>query len=133
MAPLAPTDIARGWRTLTAEQQDDAATLIAAALAWMRDPGRRPDITDEDPIARRVVIEVVRTALAAPAEFAGHTSYSKTVGPWSKSGTVATPAGTLAFSEAHASMLGISLTGRAVGEFGDPLGYRYPPPEPVMP
>jgi hypothetical protein len=118
-------------RNMTGAQKSDAETLIAAAEAWIRAPHRRPDIQDDDPTGKRVVIEVVRAAMAVPVEFAGHTSYSKTVGPRSKSGTVDTPAGALVFTKEHERLLGI--TAAASGSFGDPPGYRYPPPGAVMP
>ena len=131
--PLATTaEVAKGWRPLSTDQAADAETLIAAAEAWIRDPGRRPDILDSDPTGKRVVIEVVRAALAPPAEFAGHLEYSKTVGPWAKSGKIATPAGMLAFTESHAELLGISHR-MPVCEIGDPCGYRTPPPDAVLP
>jgi hypothetical protein len=126
-------EVTRGWRTLTTEQQADAQLLIDAAVAWLRDPDRRPDIADDDPIAKRIVIEVVRSAMSAPAEFTNHTAYTDTMGPWSTSGTLATPAGTLMFSEAHERMLGISSDPLPRGDFGDPCDYRYPPAGAVLP
>lgn len=132
--PLAThADVALGWRTLSADEQQRATKLIAVAEAWIKDPSRRPDITDGDVIAQNVVVEVVRTAMAVSADFAGHTAYSDTMGPWARSGTLATPAGTLHFTQAHEQMLGISSSPMPSGCFGDPVGYRYPPPGAVMP
>jgi hypothetical protein len=133
MALATADEVARGWLTLSDDRRADAELLIAAAEAWIRDPARRPDIDDDDPIGKRVVIEVVRSALSVPAEFTGHTSYSKTVGPWSRSGTVPTPAGVLVFTEQHEQMLGVTSAAMPGGEFGNPYGYRYPPPYPVLP
>ncbi|WP_280410693.1 hypothetical protein [Nocardia asiatica] len=112
-------DVARGWLDLDTDQRADAELLIAAAEQWIRHPDRRPDVPEDDPIAKRVVLEVVRTALAPPAEFTGHTSYSDTMGPWAQSGTLATPAGTLVFTEAHAQLLGITSTAGPSWHFGD--------------
>lgn len=124
-------DVMRGWLDLDEDRQADAATLIAAAEAWILE--RKPDIDAENPIAKRVVVEVVRAALAPPAEFTGHTSWSDAMGPWSQSGSVPTPAGTLHFTREQAAKLGITDDPMPVGNFGDPLGYRYPPPGSVMP
>jgi hypothetical protein len=128
------SEVQRGWRTLDTGEQADAQLLIDAAVAWIRDPTRCPDIADDNPIAKRVVIEVVRSAMSVPGEFHGHTSYTDTMGPWSQGGTLATPAGTLLFTAAHAAMLGIpSHPVMPTGDFGDPPEYRYPPSCPVMP
>lgn len=133
MALVEVTDVMRGWRTLDADEQADAQLLIDAAIAWLRDPDRRPDIADEDPIAKRIVIEVVRSAMSVSSDFHGHTSYTDTMGPWTQAGTLATPVGTLMFTAAHERMLGISSQPQPRGEFGDPDGYRYPPSCPVLP
>lgn len=128
MALATADDVALGWRTLSTEQRERAEFLISVAEAWIRDPSRRPDIVDGDPMGKHVVVEVVRAAMAAPAEFTNHTGYSDTMGPWARSGTLATPAGVLQFLKVHEEMLGISDEPTAVGGFGDPVGYRYPPP-----
>jgi len=118
--PLATADdITRGWLDLDDEQSEDAELLIAAAEQWIRDPARRPDIADDDPLGKRVVIEVVRAAIAPPAEFTGHTSYTDTMGPWTTAGTLATPAGTLVFTTGHAQLLGIAITPAPRWHFGD--------------
>ncbi|NEW27250.1 hypothetical protein [Nocardia cyriacigeorgica] len=133
MPLLIVDEVMRGWRSLTDEQQADAQLLIDAAVAWVRDPERRPDIADDDPVGKRVVLEVVRAALAAGPDFTNHVSYADTMGPWSTSGTLATPAGVLIFSEAHERMLGISSDPVPRGDFGDPCDYRYPPAGAVLP
>lgn len=135
MALVTPDDVARGWRTLTDDQKADAQLMIDAAVAWITAPSRRPDLVgnDGDPIAKRVVIEAVRTALGPGAQFTGHTSYAKTIGPWQVSGTLATAAGALGFTAAQLDLLGITEGPTPVGEFGDPPCYRYPPPWPVLP
>lgn len=122
MALATADDIVRGWLDLDTEQRADAEQLIAAAEQWIRDPARRPDIDDNDPAGKRVVIEVVRAAIAPPAEFAGHLSYVDRMGPWAQEGTLATPAGTLHFTVDHAQMLGISAGPVPRWNFGDTLG-----------
>nr|WP_067573687.1 hypothetical protein [Nocardia acidivorans] len=119
MALATVDEVARGWRPLDTDERADAELLLAAAEAWIRDPSRRPDILDVDPIAKRVVIEVVRTALAPPADFTGHTSYSDGMGPFAQGGTVPTPAGQLVFTAAHADLLGIAAQASPVWYFGD--------------
>ncbi len=118
--PLATADdIVRGWLDLDADQRADAELLIAAAVQWIRDPSRRPDIADNDPLGKRVVVEVVRAAMGPPAEFAGHTSYTDTMGPFTQAGTLATAAGTLVFTAAHAQLLGITAMASPRWYFGD--------------
>lgn len=119
-------DVALGWRDLDSGEQDRATLLIAAAEAWIRDPSRRPDIVDGDPIAKVVVTEVVRVAMA-PGEWAGYSAFSEGMGPFPRSGTLVTGAGTLTFTAQHGRMLGISSEPMPNGSFGDPPGYRYPP------
>jgi len=119
MALATADEVARGWLDLDAEQRDDAELLIAAAVQWIRHPARCPDLTDDDPIGKRVVIEVVRAALAPPAEFTGHTRYVDGMGPFRAEGELATPAGTLVFTLAHALLLGIALAPAPRYHFGD--------------
>ncbi|MFE3060709.1 hypothetical protein [Nocardia sp. NPDC059239] len=119
MALATVDEVARGWRPLDTEERADAELLLAAAEAWIRDPSHRPDIVDGDVIAKRVVVEVVRSALAPPADFAGHTSYSDGMGPFAQSGSVPTPAGQLVFTAAHADMLGIAAQTAPAWYFGD--------------
>ncbi|WP_280224938.1 hypothetical protein [Nocardia farcinica] len=116
--PLATaTDVQRGWLELDADQRLDAEQLIAAAEQWIR--ARRPDMPDDDPLGKRVVIEVVRAALAPPAEFTGHTRYVDAMGPFRQEGELETPAGTLVFTAAHAQLLGISTGPVPRWNFGD--------------
>lgn len=119
MALATVEEVVRGWRPLDTDERADAELLISAAEAWIRDPSRRPDIADGDVQAKRVVIEVVRAALAPPADFVGHTSYSDGMGPFAQSGSVPTPAGMLVFTAAHADMLGIATAPAPVWNFGD--------------
>lgn len=100
-------EIFRG-RTRPPGGVEDAADLIAAASNWIRD--RKPDIADDDPAARIVVIHVVRTAMASD-KYLGHVSYSKTVGGVTRSGTLANPGALLTFEGSHYQLLGISQSG----------------------
>ncbi|WP_378735516.1 hypothetical protein [Nocardia brasiliensis] len=131
MALATADDVALDWRPLSPAGRARAEQLIAAAEAWIRQ--QRPDIADNDPIAKNVVIEVVRAAMSVPAEFTGHREYAEKMGPWSRSGTLITDAGALQFSRVHEQMLGISFEATPTGEFGDPTGYRYPPLGAVLP
>lgn len=107
-------DIFRG-RTRPPGGEQDAADLIAAASAWIRE--QRPGIADDDPAARVVVIHVVRAALASD-KYAGHVSYSKTVGGVNRSGTLANPGALLNFEASHYRLLGISNGGGPSYYFG---------------
>ncbi|WP_306358846.1 MULTISPECIES: hypothetical protein [unclassified Nocardia] len=119
MTKVTPVEIARGWRELTPDQEADAQLLIDAAYGWITHPDRRPNLDYDDPMGMRAVVEVVRAALAPPPEFTGHVSYTDTMGPWSQSGTLVTPAGTLIFTPAHAQMLGITVGPAPRWHFGD--------------
>lgn len=118
--PLATVEeITRGWLDLDDDQRLDAELLIAAAEQWIRHPARRPDLPNDDPGGKRVVIEAVRAALAPPPEFAGHTRYVDAMGPFRQEGELETPAGTLVFTAAHAQLLGISTGPVPRWNFGD--------------
>lgn len=117
MAEFATVDeVARGRRPLTGDERLDAEALIAAASKWIRD--RKPGILDDDPTAKLVVIQVVRTALDM-AEHAGLRSYSSTVGGISLSGTLANPGDLLVFTDFQRELLGISTSTMPQWHFGD--------------
>ncbi|MFD7046331.1 hypothetical protein [Rhodococcus jostii] len=111
-----PADIVSVWRPLSAQETANATLLLTAAAQWIRD--NAPNVANDDPAAKYVSIDVVKSALLA-GPFTGHASYSKTIGPWSKSGTLINPAGALQFTDVHKELLGISVTGSAHWFFGD--------------
>ena len=110
-----PSDIFRG-RPVPPGGEQDAQDLITAASNWIRE--RKPDIADDDAAARVVVIQVVRAAMATD-KYAGHVSYSKTVGGVTRSGTLANPGSLLIFGPSHYLLLGISAGGGPSFYFGD--------------
>ncbi|MDV2474232.1 hypothetical protein F8M49_30080 [Rhodococcus zopfii] len=114
----APDDIFRG-RPRPPGGDEDATALIAAASQWIRE--RKPSIADDDPAAHAVVVHVVRAAMATD-KYAGHVSYSKTVGGVTRSGTLANPGALLAFDASHYRLLGISESGGPSYYFGGRCG-----------
>lgn len=112
----APDDVTIPGRPLVESERPHVQLLLDAAARWIR--RRRPDIADDDPDARYVSIMVVRDAISA-GKFTGHLSYSKTVGPWAKSGTLVNPDGALRWTDEHKEMLGIPTSPMPRGRFGD--------------
>lgn len=103
-------------RPLTSAERDIAEQLLGAAARWIR--RNKPGIAPDDPDARTVSIDVVSTAIATRA-YVGHVSYTRTVGPRTKSGTLADPGGALTFSDWHRELLGISIHPQPRYHFGD--------------
>jgi len=96
--------------------RERATLLLQAASDRVR--GMAPHVPADSAVARLVVMEVVRAAMA-PGAMAGHVSYSKTIGPWSKSGTLSNPEAALRFSDEHRRLLGVSPNGQPHYRFGD--------------
>lgn len=115
MSAFATPDEVIGTGRPTSEQ-GDAQLLLDAAARWIR--RKKPDIADNDPDAHFVSIMVVRDALS-PGALRGHLSYSKGIGPWSKSGTLVNPDGALRWTNDHKEMLGIPVGTMPRGRFGD--------------
>jgi len=111
-------EVASGWRPLRPTERVWGQQLLDAAARWIRKPGHRPDIADDDPDAKLVSISVVRSALA-PGANAGHTQYAKTAGSFQRSGTLTNPEGALRFSDWHKELLGLSTTAGPSWSFGD--------------
>lgn len=109
-------DVQNVWRPLSQVEQENARLLLAAAAKWIRD--RLPDIADGDPTAKLVSIQVTKAALI-PGAFEGHSSYSKGIGPWSKSGSLINPAAVLVFTDEHKELLGIAPSGGPHWNFED--------------
>lgn len=113
---ITPADLEAEWRALSPEEVVRSTRLIAMVGALIK--SRRPDIADDDPAAQGVVIDVVISALGEP-ESRGFSSFSKTVGPRSISGTVANPGGEIAFKRWHCQALGIPVGAMPLAYFGD--------------
>lgn len=115
---LTVTDFEGMWHPLSAEQKVYAGQLLAAAARRIR--RRMPQIAPDDPDAKLVSFQVVRSALQSDtllASFAGHSSYSKTVGEKTNSGKLTNPDALLLFTDYHWSQLGISNTPLPRGNF----------------
>lgn len=109
-------DISNGWRALTPAEEVDVPAKIAAVSHWIRE--RKPELAADHPQAKYVVVDVVRFALGT-AKYAGHSSYSRTVGGVTRSGTLVDPGGTLVITDFHKELLGISKVAVPRWKFGD--------------
>ncbi|MGC0364807.1 hypothetical protein ABH922_002791 [Rhodococcus sp. 27YEA15] len=112
-------DIENGWRPLTAAEKLDAVSKIGAVTRWIR--RKSHGIADDDPDAKYVVVDVVRFALAT-GKHVGQTSFSRTVGGVTRSGTFVDPGGSLVITDFHRELLEISKTARPRWNFGDERG-----------
>lgn len=116
MAFATTAELTETWRPLNREESGWAGLLLEAAERWIR--RQRPDIADSDPDAKLVTIAVVKNALVA-GEHAGYTSFSRTLGPRSKSGTLTNPDAALVWLDWMKEQLGIPLSAYPVATFGD--------------
>lgn len=99
------------FRVLTASEQANAELLLDAAARTIR--RRIPDIAWDNPDARLVTLQVVKSALQSenlPEYAVGHKQYTKTVGDKTYGGTPINPDALLLFTDYHWSQLGISAT-----------------------
>lgn len=104
------------WQPIPEADKPLATLLLEAAERWIRE--HKPDLTDDDPIARLVTFEVVRAAMISKS-YAGHVAYSKGIGPWTKSGTLSNPDAVFRLTDEHYRLLGISRSGEPHWYFGD--------------
>ena len=107
------TDVAAGWRTLTAAEQVDAQSKLDSVAAIIRGEFQARLGLDDVPdnqlaSAKEVSIEIVKTAISTGI-YPGHTQYGRTEGHRVKSGTLAAPGGTLALTDAHRRQLGLPV------------------------
>lgn len=109
-------ELQENWRSLNPAEEKWAKQLLEAASRWIL--RRRPDLPADDPDAKLVSIAVVRGALTA-GENAGHSSYSKSLGPRARSGTLTNPDAALVWADWMKELLGISVRPTAIGYFGD--------------
>lgn len=91
-----------------------AASLLWVVSDWIRE--RKPDLNDDDQAARVVSFEVTRDALMY-GDFGPMSSFSRTVGPRSKSGTIDRGVVEKFITDRHRRMLGISLRAAPRGRF----------------
>lgn len=105
-----------GWRVLTSTEKHWAEQLLDAVGMWIR--GKVDDVDAKQDAAEFVSIDTVRGALA-PGTQLGMAAFSKTIGPWSKSGTLVNPLGHIAITKFHKELLGISDTSVPLYQFKD--------------
>lgn len=109
-------DVENGWRPLSAAEKLDAVSKIGAVTRWIR--RRNHGIADDDADAKYVVVDVVRFALAT-GKHVGQTSFSRTVGGVTRSGTFVDPGGSMVITDFHRELLGISKSAAPSWNFGD--------------
>jgi hypothetical protein len=104
-----PTDVQDRWRTLTADELDRAAVLLADASAIIR--AAFPDIDDriaggdlDADIPLMVAANMVKRAMIGP-QVEGVESQSQTVGPFAVSQKFGNPLGNLYLTQADRDLL----------------------------
>lgn len=103
------------WANNPAWDADQLATsLLQVVSDWIRI--RKVGVADDDAAAQVVTFEVTRDALLY-GEFGTFSSFSKTVGPRSKSGTLDRHAVEKFITDRHRRMLGISVLAGPRGKF----------------
>lgn len=112
------SELEESWRPLSDVEKVRAQALLSAASRWIQ--RKKPDLSEFDEDAKLVCIEVVKAAMQNP-ELAGHSSYSKSIGPWSRSGTLTAAAAdaALVFLPWMRELLGISNSPLPKWYFGD--------------
>lgn len=108
-------------RTLTTPERNRGKYLLDAIAVRIR--GRKKDISATSDAAKGVSVDLVVHALAVPLDLVGHTAYSRTVGPRSKSGSL-DPArvGKLIWEDWHYELLELddaTFAGDPAYYFGD--------------
>lgn len=94
------------FRTLSDPESEVAGAYLEVVSDWIRD--HKPGVADDDIAAQLVTFEVTREALLY-GEFEPLGSFSKTVGPRSKSGTFDRTSVEKLVTDRHRRMLGIAL------------------------
>jgi hypothetical protein len=96
------------FRPLSAQEQALANLLLTAAAAYIRNPTRCPNLDSSDPMGQLVSFQVVREAMAVPADLYGHLQYETGSDDRIESGTLAAAVDILYFTDWHRELLGIS-------------------------
>lgn len=100
--------------TLTSGEFELATPLLQVVSDWIRD--KKPDIADDDPAAIVVSFEVVRDALSS-GKFGPFTSFTKGMGPRTRSATIDREALSKFVTRRHRLMLGLGATAAPRGHF----------------
>jgi hypothetical protein len=114
------------FRPLSTEEQALANLLLTAAAAYIRAPSRCPTLDSTDPMGQLVTFQVVREAMAVPADLYGHLQYETGSDDRIESGTLAAAVDILYFTDWHRELLGISGSAAAVSG-GMHSGFPMPP------
>ena len=102
------------FRPLSEAEEAVAAPLLDVVSEWIRQ--HKPDVADDDPASKVVTFEVARDALML-GDFGPMASFSKTMGPRSKSGVIDQSAVERFITARHRQMLGLSLRAGPRGRF----------------
>ncbi len=104
------------FRPLVGAELANAEMLLEAAARWIF--RKRPDIAVDDPDAVVVSVAVVKSALLS-MQYGGLSSFTNTLGPRSKAGTLTNPDAALMWADWMFELLGISRNTQAAYYFGD--------------
>jgi hypothetical protein len=99
-------------RALSVPERVLATLLCQAAANWIRDPSRLPDLPVSSSEAKLVTFDVVKAALARPAQYAGFTQVTRTTDDRTMGYTLEAAAELLEFTDRHREMLGLSTSAR---------------------
>lgn len=102
------------FRPLTDAESQVAGPYLEVVSDWIRD--NKPGVDDDDSTAKIVVFEVVREALLY-GDVAPLTSFSKTMGPRSRSGTFDRGVVEKFITDRHRRMLGLVVNAGPRGYF----------------
>lgn len=102
------------FRPLSDPESEVVEPYLEVVSTWIRD--NKPDVADDDAAARVVTFEVTRDALLY-GDFGPLVSFSKTMGPRSRSGTIDRSAVEKFVTDRHRRMLGLSVRAGARGHF----------------
>lgn len=106
--PFLDVDVFAGmFRPLSDAESEVAEPYLEVVSDWIRD--NKTDVSADDPAAKIVVFEVVREALLY-GDVTPLASFSKTMGPRSRSGTFDRVAVEKFITDRHRLMLGISVS-----------------------
>ncbi len=110
-------DLSVFWRTITESETDRANNLLTLASSRLRvyadaagiDLDQKvEDSTDFANIAKWVVMEAVKRAMATPTDVPPVDNYSQSAGPYSENYRFTNPSGDLWFKKSELKALGIS-------------------------
>lgn len=102
------------FRPLSAAEYNVATPLLEVADQWIRD--HKPGIDDDDPGAKVVVFEIVRSAMLY-GKYAGLSSFQETTGNRAKAGAIDSSEVERFVTERHREILGLKRLAGPRGHF----------------